>query len=70
MGHVRQIAKFVWSAAQLVFALTLSLGGLVIGASVGYAHGGWIGAVCLGLTGLALGAFVAASPQLLLTLAT
>lgn len=52
--------KRVIPVLQLLGAIALTLFGGALGAAVGFANGGWVGAVCLGIAGLAMGAFVAA----------
>jgi hypothetical protein len=45
--------------ARTIWCICILLAGLVIGAMVGHASGGWIGAICLGATGLLLASFFA-----------
>ena len=62
---MRRILKIV---LQLVWATSLITMGTWIGVAHGWAYHGWLGATVLGVIGFGAGAFLAASPQLLLQL--
>jgi len=57
--------KFV---SQVIWAVGMVLLGTAIGAIYGWHQHGWVGAVALGFVGLCVGAFLAASPMLVLQL--
>lgn len=60
--------KFIKIAAQIVWALFWIGAGTLMGASAGWAHHGWPGAIVSGIIGFGIGAALAASPQLALQL--
>jgi hypothetical protein len=55
------ILRFTWVLAFLI-------GGTAFGASYGWEHHGWFGAIAVGFVGLAVGALLAGSPRLVLQL--
>lgn len=57
--------KIVIQVIWAVSAVTLCA---AIGADFGWQHHGWIGTIALGIVGTGVGAFIAASPGLLLQL--
>ena len=51
--------KLVLRVLHVLATIVLGLAGLIAGAGVGYANGGWIGAVAIGAVGLMAGVFLA-----------
>ena len=58
---LKVVVHVVWAVS------TIALGTL-IGASTGWAHHGWIGAIALGTVGFSVGAFLAVDPLIVLEL--
>ncbi|MEY9533062.1 hypothetical protein AB7M37_002820 [Sinorhizobium fredii] len=60
----------MWKALKVlvkwVWVFSLLIGGTSFGATYGWVHHGWIGAVMLGFVGFSAGAVLAGSPILLL----
>ncbi|MBR0899964.1 hypothetical protein JQ616_33860 [Bradyrhizobium tropiciagri] len=56
---LKVVVHVVWAVS------TIALGTL-IGASYGWAHHGWIGAIALGTVGFSVGAFLAVDPLIVL----
>ena len=52
--------------AHIVWAVSMIGLGTLIGASYGWAHHGWIGAIALGTVGFSVGAFLAIDPLIVL----
>ncbi|UGY02374.1 hypothetical protein [Bradyrhizobium quebecense] len=58
--------KVLKAAAHIVWAVSIISLGTLIGASFGWVHHGWIGAIAVGTIGFSVGALLAADPLLVL----
>jgi hypothetical protein len=60
--------KFIKIAAQILWVLFWTVGGTVLGASLGWANHGLPGAIVTGIIGFGVGALLAVSPSATLSL--
>jgi hypothetical protein len=60
--------KLLKIAVHMLWVLFWIGAGTLVGASAGWAHHGWLGAIVTGIIGFGTGAAIACSPLLALTL--